>query len=126
MEPKLSPSKQPIFFPGGAMTKQNSTIRIMTPYCVYENELKHISMMNALVTIFSSAGSFFLSTCITCGSIWISATSELTISEVQLLKIGVALAGFLSLVSFLIAGLAWWSKRSEWKTIQDSTRIIEG
>jgi hypothetical protein len=125
MEPKLSPSKQPSYIPGGAaMTKQNSTIRTMTPYCVYENELKHISMMNALVTIFSSVGSFLLSTCI---SLWIAVkTLELTISGDQLLKIGVPVAGLLSAVSFFVAALAWWAKRSEWKTIQNSTRIIEG
>ena len=105
------------------MTKQHSTMRTMTPYCVFENELNHISMLNTQMVIFSSVGSFLLSVCIT---ILITAvTLELPKLEVQLaLSIASYVSLALSLVFYLLCGLSWWTKRSEWKNIQSSTRII--
>jgi hypothetical protein len=109
---------------GGAMTKQNSTLRIMTPYCVFENELDNISTLNTQMVIFNSVGSFLLSAFVT---VFVTLmTLESIKPEIQMFLriLGYLFLG-LSLVFFSLSWLSWRSKKSEWKRIKDSTRIIQ-
>lgn len=112
------------YVPGGAMTKQNSTLRTMTPYCVFKNELDHISMLNTEITIHSSVAGFLLSGAFTT---WLTALiSPPSTAEGQLLShFGVPLLLILSLVFFGLAGMKWRAKKSEWDNIMNTTRIIE-
>ena len=118
-----APSQQ-AYLSGGATAYIESTVRTMTPYYVYKNELNHISLLNTAAIVLASVGSFFLSVAVT---LWLDSLIEepSTTEGTVLIAIGPWVALILAAVFYLLTALAWLGRRSEWKEIQKSTRVIQ-
>jgi hypothetical protein len=99
------------------------TEREVKVYAVLESDLKRISLLNTLTTAFASVGSFLLAVAISIVVSWGTNMGELTERGRIFMQVVFPLCLGLAIAFYVVAGLAYRSRRSGWKEIGDSSRI---
>jgi len=122
----MPPKKQttPKFAPSGAFVRTISTMREMKTYCLNENELRGITLLNTATSIF---GSLFVTFVLFAIGLKVDAVIEgiLTEQAALLAQFGFWVFVVAAIICGVIAVVAWRCRSSMLQHILGETRAID-
>ena len=109
----------------GAYLDSPGTVRRMKSYRVTENELRHISILNAGVVFF--LGVAVNAALLAIGLKWDAIVEGVLTSEADLLiRVAFPVLILICVVAIILAGVLYKAQRSSIQTIKEETRDISG